>query len=87
MAHVLLDHVRHGHAQTGRKILDCHSPLFGGVSQQLDEAAGQAFSIASRKELDGEFLALSHLLKIGQIRANDGNAISASQMRDTATSG
>ena len=87
MAEIFLHNVGHGHAQRCGEILSRHDLLLFGIAEKRDQTVGESLSIARGIEFDRQFLTLGHLAEIGQVGADDGHAIGASQMRDTAAAG
>lgn len=85
VAQIFQDDVRHGHAQSGGKILLCHVLLFGGIRQKTDQTIREIFGLARLVKFNRHSLAVRHLAKIFQIGANNWDSVGASQMRDSAT--
>jgi hypothetical protein len=84
MAQVFLDNGRHGHAQGGGKVLHCHLLLLFRVGQEFNQTTSEVEGGTWFVEFNCYIFALRHLPEIYKIRANDGHAVCAGQMRDTA---
>lgn len=87
MTQIFLDDGRHRLAQSGGEILYSHGLLLSRVGQQSNQAGGQIFGAPGPIELNRQFLYVGHLAEVGKIRADDGYAVSAGQMRDAAATG
>jgi hypothetical protein len=87
LPHVFLNHIGHGHAQGGRKILGTHQLLPWLLPKQDFQTVCQALRIAGRIEVNGNFFALRHLAKVRKIRANNGHTKGACKMRNAAAAG
>jgi hypothetical protein len=87
MAQIFQNNRRHRHAQSSRKILDCHGLLFFRVGQEVNQALSQILRTPRFIKLNRQLFTVGHLAEIGKIGAYNRNAVSASQMRHaTATS-
>jgi hypothetical protein len=86
VAKIFLHDVWHSHAQPCGEILRRHRLLLRGVLQQLHQAVCEPLTVSRRVKLDGKFLALRHLTKVGQVRTNDRYPVSAGEMRNPAAS-
>jgi len=75
---------RHRHAQGGGEILDCHCFLLLCIRQEADQALSQVLHASGLVKLNREFLAVSHLTKVGKIRAHDWDSVCACQMCNPA---
>jgi hypothetical protein len=87
MTKIFLHDHGHRHAQGCAEILHRHGALFFAIRKQLDQAARQILCVAGAIKINRQFLALSHLSKIRNVRGNNGYSISASQMRYAAAAG
>jgi hypothetical protein len=87
MAQILQHDIGHRHAQSRGEILFCHGLLLNRVSQEAGQAGRQINGIARFVKLNCHSFAVGHLAKIFYIRAHDGNAVGAGQMRHSAAAG
>jgi hypothetical protein len=87
VAQVFQDDVRHRHAQSGRKILLCHSLLSRRITQKTDQAIGQIPGITRFIEFNCHSFAVRHLAKVLEVSAYDGNAVGAGEMSHAAAAG
>ncbi len=87
MPQIFENDIRHRHAKGCGKILLGHRTLLGWISEEADETSGQIRGIAGLVKLNRHPFAVGHLAKILEIGAHDGNAVSASQVRNSAATG
>jgi hypothetical protein len=77
----------HRHTKRREVILGGHFFLFRRIHQKTSQAVGKIFRASWFVKLDGELFSIRHLAKIGEIGTNNRHTISASKMRDPATTG
>jgi len=87
VAQIFENNVRHGHAESGGKILLCHRTLAGWVGEKTNEASSQVPGVPRLVKINCHPFARRHLAKISEIGADDGNSIGTSQVRDPAGAG
>ncbi len=61
--------------------------LLGWIGEEADEAGGKILGVAGFVKLNRHPFAVGHLAKILKIGTHDGNAVSASQVRNSAATG
>ncbi len=84
LAKISANDLRHGHAQSGGKILLRHGALLGGRLQQLQQVSRQIRHVAGAVKIDSQRLVLRHAAKIFNVGAHDGDTVRAGQMDDAA---
>jgi hypothetical protein len=74
---------RHGHAQTGGKVLHRHCLLFLRIFYEPDQTIRQVPAIPRLIKLNRQRFRIRHLPEVRQVCANDRNPIGAGQMGHT----
>lgn len=77
VAKILQDDSWHRHAQSCGKILNRHGLLLLLIQKEIDQAVREVLRVSRLVELNRQLFPVSHLAKIGKIRADDGYAVGA----------
>ncbi len=87
VAQIFQDNVGHRHTQSHGKILLRHGLLFRRIREKSNQALRQIVGVTGLIELNRHALPVGHLAEIFKVCADNRHAVSACQVRHSATSG